>query len=116
MLPLVHTTDVIRTSDAVPSHYLMRPTDEIKPIQMVEFLCHFRPEKVPGSSRADDPRVSNLFWIRPHHVAEGPLMRDLSITFDGTNLFGNSVKGKSHSEKKKNVSSTATTRRDNATR
>ena len=64
----------------------MCSADKVEPVHVVEFLRHLGAEQEPRPSRADEPRVSDLFRVRPHHVAEGALVGDLLIALDRADL------------------------------
>ena len=64
----------------------MRPADEIQAVQVVELLRHPGAEQIARPAGADEPRVSDVLGVRPHHVAERSLVRDLPVTLDGPDL------------------------------
>lgn len=57
-------------------HELMRTSNELEPVDMVELGSHLVAKQPPGAARADSPRL-DVFRVRPHQVAEGALVGDL---------------------------------------
>ena len=73
-------------SQALPTQKpLVLPT-----IEGVELLRHFPAKKPARTPRANCPRVY-IFWVGPHEIAEGPLMRDLLHPLDGAHLQSNQI-------------------------
>ena len=65
---------------------LVRPGDEFESVDMAEVIGNFGSEYPAGSSGVDCP-VFDIFWIRPHQVAEGSFMRNLDLPIDGPHLI-----------------------------
>ena len=75
-------------------HYkLMRPSNQLNTVDVVEFRCHFRTKEPASSSWRHGPSF-DLFRIWPHQIAEGTLMWDLHSPFNqpdlvhGLNIWG----------------------------
>lgn len=64
----------------------MCSADKVEAVHVVEFLRHLRPEEIARPSRADEPGVSDLLRVGPHHVAKGALVRYLLVALDRANL------------------------------
>ncbi len=58
-------------------HQLVRPADEVQPVDAVEFRGDLAAKQPPGTSRADRPGLQVL-RVAPHEVAEGALVGDLA--------------------------------------
>jgi hypothetical protein len=71
-------------SEAV-HHELMGAGDQLKVVDVVEFGSDTGSEEPASASWGESPSL-NLFWIGPHEVAEGALVRDLHTAFEQADL------------------------------
>lgn len=67
-------------------HELMGPSDQLQPIDMAKVIGDLRSEDPASSSCVDGP-IFDILGVRPHQIAEWPLVRDLDLAVDGPNLI-----------------------------
>ena len=65
---------------------LMGTGNQVESIDMAEVVGDFRSEDPSSASCIDGP-VLNVLRVGPHEIAERPLMRNLNLSINGSNLI-----------------------------
>lgn len=55
---------------------LMGSRNQLQAVDMVELVGHLVAKQPSSATRADSPRIY-VFWVRPHKVTKGTLVRNL---------------------------------------
>mmetsp|Transcript_42786 Transcript_42786/g.110333 ORF Transcript_42786/g.110333 Transcript_42786/m.110333 type:complete len:228 (+) Transcript_42786:1145-1828(+) len=64
----------------------MRATNKLQSVDVVELFSYLRAEQPPCTTWRYSPRL-NVFWVRPHQIAEWPFVRDLLLSLDEAHLI-----------------------------
>ena len=65
---------------------LMRSGNQGDVVDVIEFGGHLAAEEPACTSRRQGPRL-DVFWVGPHEVAHGSIVRDLLLPVDNSNLI-----------------------------
>lgn len=65
---------------------LMSTGNQFKSVDVAEVIGDFGSKDPTGSSGIDGP-IFDVLRVRPHEIAEWPLMRNLNLSINGSNLI-----------------------------